>query len=170
MPFFFAQFHRQQHQRRLELLDRLLLEVGPVQEADDQPQLCETELGPIPPSLGHDPVQHAGQVQGLGEIQVLVQRDGLAAADRRLQRVVPDQDLVGADVLMSNDNGHRRVRQVDRLHGGAKVQQTVSPRDFEQPLLELAQHHVLFAAVVVLGDGPGPSGPGRSRKSTSWSR
>ena len=121
-----------------------------MQETERQPKLSEAEFGPVAPRLGNNAVQHAGKVQGLGKVQILVQRDRLAAANRLMQGVIPNEDLVGADVLDVERQRDRGVGQVDGLHGRAKMQQPISPGDFKQPLLECAQHDVLLAAVVLL--------------------
>ena len=148
--FLLLQLHGQEDQRRVEPLGGLLLEIRPVQEADHQPQLPEAELGLVPPRLGHDAVEHAGQIQGLGEVQVLVQRDRLTARQGRVQGVVPDEDLVRPDVRDVERQGNRGVRQVDSLHRGVEVQQPVPLGNLEEPLAELAEHHVLLGAVVLL--------------------
>ncbi len=121
-----------------------------MEEADHQPQLPEAELGLVPPRLGHDAVEHAGQIQGLGEVQVLVQRNRPAARQGRVQGVVPDEDLVRPDVRDVERQGDRCVRQVDGLHRGVEVEQPVPLGNLEEPLAELAQHHVLLRSVVLL--------------------
>ncbi len=150
--FFLLQLHGQEDQRGIEPLDRLLLEVRPVEEADHQPQLPEAEFGLVPPRLGHDAIEHAGQIQGLGEVQVLVQGDRPAADHGGVQTIVPDEDLFRPDAGDVERQGDRGVREVDGLHRGAEVQQPVPLGNLEQPLAEFAQHHVLLGAVVLLDE------------------
>ena len=133
------QAHRQQHQRRIEALRRLLLQVRPAQKADHQPQLGEAVLGLIAAGLVANLVELAGQVQRLLEAQILVERDLAARGDRVLEVVAPGQDLLGTDVLHVERQRHRRPGEIHRLRRGAEVQQAIAPRNLEEPLLQAGQ-------------------------------
>ncbi len=58
--------------------------------------------------------------------------------------------MVGADVRDVERQRHRCIGQIDGLHRGLEVEQSVPPRELEQPFTQLAEHYMLLREIVLL--------------------
>src|SRR5205807_2538272 len=124
--------HWQKHERRIEALGRLGLEVRPPQKAKDEPQLGEAELSLIAAGVVANRVELARQINRLLEAEILVERQRRARGEYFLQRLVRGQDLLWPDCIHIESERHGRPGQVHRLIRRPKMQQAIPPRYIEQ--------------------------------------
>src|SRR5688572_5210086 len=114
-----------------------LLDVVPVQEANDDAQLREAIFGAMRASLTDNFVENARNVRRVFKAQISAEGQGSAARDEVRNFRMPDEQLLEADVSVVEEQRDGRYGEIQGVESRLEIDEPIAPGNLEKPVSQV---------------------------------
>ena len=133
---FFLELDGEQEEGGVDAGVGLFFEVVPTKEAEDEAELGKAEFVEVFAGLGAGFVEGGGKVGVFVEPDVALEGDAFGAGEAGADVVVPDEEVLGADVFEAQEHGDGGFGEVGDALGGLEVDEAVALGDLEEAVAE----------------------------------